>query len=106
MTLFTQRTKNTNDEATLSDAITLNATTSTTLDSGCTTSCRLYFAVINKTNFDVWLKLQAASVDNDKKGIFLPKKSIWEMTADNIYTGEISGISDTAPSVDIYINEY
>jgi len=48
------------------------------------------------------LKLQAASVDNNAKGIFIGRDSYWEMPADNIYTGEISAIAVSGtPSVNV-----
>jgi len=84
MTLFRERTTNTNDTASIPNAITLNATTSIKLSDACS-DCRIFFAISNNSSQDIWLKLQAASVDNDKKGIFIPKKSYWEMPTDNVY---------------------
>jgi len=86
------RNINTNDTGTISSAITLNATTSTTIQAA--NSSRIFFRIDNSSTKDVWLKLQAASVDNDKKGIFLKRLGdFWEMPPDNIYTGEISAIA-------------
>lgn len=98
-----QRRINRNSVATLSTAIALNITTSTKLiDSN---SNRIFFCVTNTGNTDAWLKLQAASIDNDKKGIPLPARSYWQMPSDNIYTGEISAIA-IVDSPDIYYTEY
>ena len=91
MSLVIGRNRNTNNEATLSDAITLNSSTSIKiLDSD---TKRIYTGISNIGNQDVWLKLQAASVDNEKKGIFIPSRSFYELPPDNVYTGEISAIT-------------
>jgi len=98
-----RRTRNENDTVDISSTIALNASTSTTITSSNT--ARIYFIFHNPSNKNVWLKLQAASVDNDKKGIFVEKGGFWEMPPDNIYNGEISAIADVdAPGV--YYTEY
>lgn len=105
MTKTVGRNTNVNDTAILSDAIALNASTSVTLSAGGTVLPRVFFAVSNNTNKEVWIKLQAASVDDDKKGIFLPRNSYWEMIADSLYTGEISAIANSG-TPDVYVTEY
>ncbi len=103
MALTVRRNRNENDTADISSAITLNPTTTTTIISANT--ARIYFTFNNPSNKNVWLKLQAASVDNDKKGIFVEKGDPWVMPPDNIYDGEISAIADVdAP--DVYYTEY
>lgn len=102
------RVKNTNDVAVISDAITLSNTTSIKIADA--NPDRMFFYVTNNGSSDaVWLKLQAASIDNDKKGIWIEKKevaeSFWQMSPDNIYTGEICAISNSS-SPDIYVTEY
>ena len=102
------RTQNTNDEANIPSSITLNATTSTKIADANTR--RIFFHVNNNTASDaIWIKLQAASVDNDKKGIYLQKKDLpdgrWQMPPDNIYTGEISAIADSG-TPDVFVTEY
>ena len=97
------RNTNTTDESTLSDAIACNATTSTTIQAA--NEDRIFFAASNPGNKDGWIKLQAASVDNDKKGIFLPRNGYWEMPTDNFYTGEISFIA-VSGTPDINTTEY
>ena len=99
---------NTNDTATVGNGVTLNATTSTVIATA--NPNRIYFYVDN--NFSdkaCFIKLQAASVDNDKKGIFLNEKekgdTRWEMPPDNIYTGEISAIADSG-SPTVFVTEY
>lgn len=65
----------------------------------------IFFQVTNETNRDVYIKLQAASADNLKEGIILPRGSIWEMSKDNLYTGEISAIA-VAGSPAIQTNQF
>ena len=104
MARLTGRNINNNSVATLSSTA-LNASTSTKICDACSNGCRFSLIVTNPSSQDVWLKLQAASVDDDKKGIYLPKKSHWEMQVDNIYVGEISAISDSG-SPTIYVTTY
>ena len=108
MTLLTGSNRNTNDTATIISGVTLNATTSTVI--AVANPDRMYFYVDN--NFSdkaCFIKLQAASIDNDKKGIFLNEKekgdTRWEMSPDNIYTGEISAIADSG-SPTVFVTEY
>lgn len=108
MTKKIGRNQNTNDESGISSPITLNTTTSTVL--AVANPDRIAFHVGNNdANAGAWIKLQAASVDNDMKGIFLNRAvrgdNHWDMSPDNIYTGEISAIANTAP-VDVYVTEY
>ena len=104
---------NTHDEATLSDAITVGGTSVVIAEANPN---RLFFHVHNfDGNEAIWIKLQAASVDNDKKGIFIEKngaeeesaaaRSFWEMATDNVYTGEISAIAVSGTPT-VYITEY
>ena len=97
------RNSNTNDESTLSGAIALNTSTSTTVVSANTD--RINVTISNPSQNLVWIKFQASGVDNDKKGITLFGRSVFEMTPDNLYTGEISAIADTG-TPDIYVTEY
>ena len=102
------RNVNESDIATVAAGVTLNAVTSTTI--AVANGVRIFFEVDN--NFSdkaVWIKLQAASVDNDKKGFFLNEKekgaTKWRMPTDNIYVGEISAIADSGSPV-VYVTEY
>lgn len=97
------RNTNTTDEATVSNAVTLNTLTSVTVAN--VNASRIVFIISNPGNLDIWVKLQAASVDNDIKGILVPKKTRWEMPTDNIYTGEISAIAPI-DNPEVYITEY
>ncbi len=108
MVIRIDRNRNTNDAAAVSTPIVLDAITSTTI--AVANDERIFFQVNNDSaNKEVWIKLQAASVDNDKKGIFLNKKGVapasWEMPTDNIYSGEISAIADSGVST-VYVTEY
>ena len=98
------RNINTNDAAVLS-SIALNDTTSTKIADAKISPPRLVFTVTNNSVKDIWLKLQAAATDNDKKGIFMPKGSYWEMPTDNIYSGEISAIADSGTPT-VHVTEY
>jgi len=96
-----ERTANTNDTATLSSAIVVGGATSVTLLSANAT--RVYIAI--STDKDIWIKLQAASADNDKKGVFLAKGLLYELPTDNIYTGEISAIA-AGGAANVFTTEY
>jgi len=60
-------------------------------------------------NQAVWIKLQAAEVDNDKKGIWIEAKigalNSWQMPTDAIYTGEICAISNSG-TPKVFVTEY
>jgi hypothetical protein len=105
----TGRTRNFNEISAISSAISLNDTTSTTLS--VANSERIFWAVSIPTaagpglTVQIWLKLQSASIDNDKKGINLSSGDYWEMPVDNIYTGEISAIVENGTE-DVFITEF
>jgi len=61
--------------------------------------------ISNSSNHGFYVKFQAATVDNDLKGIFIPPTSNYELTSTFIYTGEISGIShESSPTA--YVQEW
>lgn len=98
------RNRNTNNESVMSTGISLNS--STTIVITVSNSNRMFFCFNNNdANQGVWLKLQSSSIDDDKKGIFVPKDSSWAMPVDNIYTGEISAIANIGMPV-VYYTEY
>ena len=70
---------------------------------------RFFHVHANGDSKPVWIKLQSASTDNDKKGIWIERKAgvnpYWEMNPDNPYTGEISAIADSI-EVDVFVTEY
>lgn len=102
------RARNLNPTASVNSGITLN--TNTSIKIADANPDRIYFYVTNDGSTDaIWIKLQPAVTDNDKKGIYLNKKgtspNTWEMPIDNPYTGEISAIAaDNNPNA--YVTEY
>jgi len=102
MTLLIGENTSTNDEAVLSDAIALNSTTSVVVQSA--NDDRLEFTFSNPSSKQVWLKFQAASVDNDKKGIVVFARTDYEMPRGK-YLGEISAIAESG-TPDVYTVEY
>lgn len=99
---------NVTDTAFIASSVTLN--TSTSVKIADIKKDRIFFNVNNNNNTSgFWLKLQAASVDNLKKGIYITGKSgstpTWEMPTTNIYTGEICAIADVdGPTA--YVTEF
>jgi len=83
---------NTNSSATNS-VITLSATSSTTVLSANSSRIRAVFSNTGSGAQRIWLKLQAASVDDDKKGHCIEVGANFTIEAPNIYTGEISAIA-------------
>jgi len=98
-----ERKSNTTDTAILSSGIILN--TSTSVKIADANDDRIAFYLSNDSFQDIWLKLQAASVDNDQKGILIFRRSVYEMPRDNWYTGEISAMADTGSPI-IFVTEY
>lgn len=103
-----ESTRNTNDAALVSGAILLDAVTSVKIAEA--NPDRIFFCVNNDDGVQaVFIKLQAASIDNATKGIFLTRKTgshiAWQMPSDNIYTGEISAIA-VAGTPSIFVTEY
>ena len=97
------RNANTTGTATIDTGITLN--TSTSVKVGDSNDDRIHFEISNDGPGKVFLKLQAASVDDIKKGIIIQSGQTWWMPTDNIYTGEISAIANTGSPV-VYPTEY
>ena len=96
------------DSATLRQGLITNSTTSTTiLDvDNFTLPARIKVIIYNAGNKDVWIKFQAASIDNDKKGFVVLKDSVTTiLEGSDIYTGEISAIS-TQGLQTLYITSY
>jgi len=84
--------------------VALNSTTSTKiLDAS---ECRQFVSITNLNNaVGAYIKLQAADLDDDKKGIYLVGINTWEMDTTKVYTGEISAIAAT-DSPTFSITEY
>ena len=102
------RNRNTNDAAAVNSPVAVSSVVSTKIADA---NDDRMFVCINNNNASesVWIKLQAASVDNDKKGIWLNKKGLtpssFVFPPDNIYTGEICAIADGG-SPNVYVTEY
>ena len=95
---------NMSDDSTLSQ-VALNATTSILVKAAGDDF--IFWSITNNSNRDIWLKLQAASVDNTKKGILIPSGGgYWEMPTSNIFTDEISAMSDQGTGKVVDITEY
>lgn len=98
------RSRNVNKNSTVSDPITMNSTTSTKIADA--NDARTFFRVDNCSSaHDVFIKLQAATVDDDEKGMCVLRDDYWEMPVDTIYTGEICGIAKT-DSPEVTYTEY
>ena len=114
MTESIGRNKNTNTVATVT-TVTINSSTATVL---CAENLRRNVFIVNLdpdiSNIDAFIRLYPASDDNTARGILLTRRVFgndnlyypcWHMPVDNIYTGEISAISD-AGTFDLHITEY
>lgn len=91
----------------ISDAILLNATTSVKIaDAKVDNEARRTTVISNPSNVGVFVKEQAASVDDDKKGIYLPAKSRLTLyDTGTVYNGEMSAIAEFN-NPDIYVVEH
>lgn len=76
--------------------VSVNSSTATTLVAE--DEKRTYLEISNPHNQSVWIKLQAASVDDNKSGIFIPSKGRWVMGDSDKYTGEVSAIMNSGAS--------
>jgi len=92
MTKRIDRNLNTSDEPTI-NTVTLNSSTSTTV--AVAFEKRIKFSLSNPSNKRLYLKEQAASIDNDKKGHYIQGNGFWEMEVDNPHTGEFSAIAES-----------
>lgn len=83
---------NVNGTAVHSDEITVGANLSVPI--GNTDKQTIRMIVSNVGNKDVLVKLQAADVDNDRKGIKIYKNTTVDVIlAPNVYVGEVSAIT-------------
>ncbi|MGR3219265.1 MAG: hypothetical protein ACUZ8H_05525 [Candidatus Anammoxibacter sp.] len=98
-----RRNFNQKSSATLSGSITVGITS---VVAKIANTDRRYLA-ISVTGNDVFVKLQAASVDDDSKGEMLANGDTWRMPVSAIYTGEVSCIKDgVGPNATIFVTEY
>lgn len=98
-----RRNFNVKSSATLSSGI---AVSTTSVIAKVANTDRRYLS-ISVTGNDVFIKLQAASVDDDEKGEMLPNGETWRMPVGAIYDGEVSAIKDgVGPDATIFVTEY
>jgi hypothetical protein len=88
----------------ISDQIALSSNTSTTIleaEAGVALGLpsKRVSIIISSVNKDIWVKLQPASVDDDKKGIFLQAGKNYILTSSVMYFGEISAIGNTPNAI-------
>ena len=89
-------------DSTVTGSVTLNATTSTTVL--IANSDRMGYSISNTSSKDVWIKEQAASVDNLKEGEIVWARSTASSEPDQMYHGEVSAIAVSGTPT-IYIKE-
>ena len=80
----------------------LDGTTALKIKDASTTF--IHCSISNDNTVGVWLKLQAATVDNVKTGIFIDRGDYWEMPEGALYTGEISAIAESGtPTINVTV---
>lgn len=107
MTATIGTSTNINTTANILSAISVDSTTSITLllaQNIPSEAPRIKVIIYNDGNFDLWVKFQPASTDNDKKG-FRIEGGMTEtiLMGSDIYTGEISGIFDSGSNRDVFL---
>jgi len=85
----------------------LNSNTATKIVDAIALPDQLFtnLTISNPSSQDVWIKFQAATVDNDKKGKILFKRSTYERPPLDVYHGEISAIAVNG-SPTIFVSQY
>lgn len=92
MTISIGKNRNSNDSPTIGAGVALNSSTSTALVTTTDEHSMLIFT--NDGNQDAFIKMQAASVDNDQKGFIIHKGTTATLVLENVsYAGEISAIT-------------
>ncbi|MBL4820129.1 MAG: hypothetical protein JKY98_03925 [Gammaproteobacteria bacterium] len=94
---------NVKDKAVLSGNIALNSSTAVTIQA--IDLRRIFWSVSNPENFAIYVKLQAASIDNDKNGIYIAGNGYWEMPSGDKYTGEICAIA-ASDTPEVFTTQY
>ena len=86
------KNRNVNASPVLGSGVALNSSTSTALLTTTLQDSMLIFT--NDGNQDAFVKLQAASVDNDKKGFIIYKGTTATLVLEHVaYPGEVSAIT-------------
>jgi len=104
------RQANRNTDAIIT-AVELNATTAVKIADANPRRTFFYVSIDGSgNNTSIFIKLQAAGVDNIPGGIWIGSmgqyfKVCWEMPPDNIYTGEISAIMASGTHI-VIMTEY
>jgi len=97
---------NTSPTAVLSAQILVGSSTSVALSAALVVSDldRISLKVTNMGNKDLWVKLQAAAVDNDKKGQLVPAGASQVIFQTPIaYAGEVSGIMNSGGTMPVLV---
>lgn len=85
------RNQNIIDNVNMPAAVSLNSSTATKiLDAN---PARCLYRITNNSALDIWIKEQAASVDNLKQGFIVFAGTTYESPPDTMYQGEISAIA-------------
>ena len=99
--------KNTNETGeAVTNVVSVDSTTTATLLPALVFTDRPYMEVnvTNDGNKALWVKKQAASVDNDKKGVrVIPGETAPIIKQGEVYRGEISAIFDSGGSRDVIV---
>ena len=91
MTAKIVNNRNSNDEATVLDEVKITVNTAVV---AIPANPRRIAVIISIADKDAFIRFMPAATDNtNRKGIFMKKNTTYEMTADNVYTGEISIIN-------------
>lgn len=100
-----ERTKNTNDGATTGTVVVNSSTAQTLVPANPE---RIGLIVSHPGTQELWIRFYPAAQDNDQTGIYLENNGerTWQMTPDNIYTGEVSVIMDGGGNKTIHYTEW
>lgn len=94
---------NTNDEANVGTVSVGSGTAATLLNAN---SMRTKVVISNPHNQALWVRYYAATVDNNKQGIYVAPEKNWEMQPEDKYLGEISVIMNNGGTKSIHYTEY
>jgi len=101
MEAFIGRNMNSAGDASIPGAISVGDSTSTVL---LAENKKRISVTISVQDADIWVKEQAAIVDDDKKGLPVYNGETATDKTDNVYTGEISAIAEDG-TAQVYVTE-
>lgn len=108
MTATIGTSTNLNNVGAVLSAISVDSTTSTTLLTAQTIpgeAPRIKVFITNNGNHALWVKLQPAATDNDKKGIRIAAgETMVLLEGSDIYFGEISAIMNSGGARDVFVS--